>query len=67
MKITRICPFTNQINVRDIPITEAQMDRWLGGLELIQDVMPELSADDREFMISGITPEMWEKTFGGEE
>ncbi len=30
----------------------------------IQDAMPTVSADDREFIISGISPKGWEQTFG---
>lgn len=33
---------------------------------LLQLIFPELSADDREFLISGITPEEWEAEFGPE-
>jgi len=31
---------------------------------LIQDAMPFLDVDQREFIISGLTPEMWEEYFG---
>lgn len=30
---------------------------------LVQDVFPHLSNTEREFLISGITPEIWNKTF----
>ncbi len=33
----------------------------------LQLIFPELSADDREFLISGITKEEWEAEFGPEE
>ena len=29
----------------------------------IQGIFPELSNEDREFLISGITPEEWDATF----
>lgn len=32
--------------------------------ELIQDAMPSVSPDDREFLISGMSPEGWKQTFG---
>lgn len=32
---------------------------WYEG-EYIQNVMPELSADDKEFLLSGLTPYGWE-------
>lgn len=31
---------------------------------LIQDAFPNLSKDEREFLISGISKEGWEETFG---
>jgi hypothetical protein len=35
---------------------------------LIQDAFPHLSADEREFLLNGTTPEMWNEIFkGGEE
>jgi hypothetical protein len=39
---------------------------WEGG-ELIQNVMPELSPEEREFLISGITPKEWDEYYGKEE
>lgn len=63
MQITRKSPFSGKINTREIAVTEEQLLRWERG-ELIQNVMPNLSADDREFIMTGITPEEWEETFG---
>jgi hypothetical protein len=42
-----------------------QISRWRTG-ELIQDAMPNLSADDREFIKTGITPEEWNKYVEGQ-
>ena len=39
------------------------VERWVAG-EHIQIVMPYLSADDRELLISGTSPEAWDKIFG---
>ncbi len=33
----------------------------------IQDAMPTVSKDDREFLMSGISGEGWKQMFGGEE
>jgi hypothetical protein len=33
----------------------------------IQAAFPKLSADDREFLISGTSPEGWDQLFGKEE
>ena len=35
--------------------------------KFVQDAFPRLNADEREFLISGMTPEKWEETFGPEE
>lgn len=40
----------------DLDITHEQLDRWRRG-ELIQKAMPNLSDAEREFMITGMTPE----------
>lgn len=56
MIILRKSPVTGKMNKREIEITEEQYHSWENG-ELIQDVMPNLSDDDREFIISGCTPE----------
>lgn len=44
------------------PVSRQALDQWLNGA-LIQIAFPDLSSDDREFLISGITPETWGKTF----
>ena len=31
----------------------------------IQEIFPELSNEDREFLMTGITPEEWAAAFGG--
>ena len=49
---------TGNITTREIPVTDEQLAQWSQGA-LIQDVMPDVSADDREFIKTGITPEEW--------
>lgn len=63
MKITRTSMFTGITRTLDLPITEEQLARWNGG-ELIQNAMPELSADQREFVMTGVTAEEWDAEFG---
>jgi len=63
MIITRTSPFSGKENTRDIDVSEAAMERYSYGM-LIQDAMPNVSADDREFIMTGITPEEWDNTFG---
>lgn len=62
MKITRESTLTGVTRTLDIDVTQEQFNRWQSG-SYIQDAMPHLSADDREFLISGITPDEWKKAF----
>lgn len=63
MIITRVSPFSGKVNSKEIPVTKEQLARWDAG-ELIQNAMPNISADDREFIMTGITSEEWKATFG---
>ena len=60
MQITKQCMLTGDTNTMEIDVTQDQLDAWTNGM-LIQDAMPDLTADHREFLISGTTPEMWSK------
>ena len=45
---------------------EASYNAWKSGM-LIQEAFPTLNADQREFLMTGITPEEWTQKFGEEE
>lgn len=66
MKIVKTSPFTGRQNTMDLPITSEQIERWQNG-ELIQNAFPNLTPDEREFLMTGITPEDWNGIFGTEE
>lgn len=57
---------TGKTHELEIDITPEQLKRWQGG-ELIQNVCPHLSAEDREFLINGSTKEEWDKFFPKED
>lgn len=59
MNITRKSILTGTVSTREIDVTRDQIVAWERG-ELIQDAMPHLFPDDREFLMTGITPEQWE-------
>lgn len=67
MKITRISPLTGDTNTMDLPITEEDYNTWADGKALIQNAFPHLSADQREFILSGLMPEEFEKFLGPED
>ena len=66
MLVVRKSILTGIVRKRDLDITEAQFEAWQNGA-LIQDVMPQLSVADREFLINGVTDEEWRQTFGEED
>jgi len=66
MLITRTSAFTGKKNQMELDVTEAQIARWQGG-EYIQDAMPQLTVDEREFIMTGTTPEEWAAAFPEEE
>ena len=66
MQITRISNLTGATHTRDLDVTADMLLEWESGA-LIQSVMPHLSADDREFIMTGITPEEWDAAFPEEE
>lgn len=65
MKIQKRSKLSGKIREMDIPVTTEQLEAWMNG-ELIQDVMPNISADEREFLMTGVTPEEWDSVFSDE-
>jgi len=49
---------TNKVHIREIDVTREQVENWQGGM-LIQEAMPNLSIDDREFLMTGATADEW--------
>jgi len=66
MQITRTSMFSGKANTLDLNVTAEQVAAWQGGV-LIQDAMPQLSNDEREFLKTGVTPQEWNEMFGEEE
>jgi hypothetical protein len=65
--VTRVSQFTGKVNSMQLPVCYSQIVNWLDGLGLIQDVMPDLSPDQREFLMTGMTPLEWTNMFGDDE
>jgi len=49
-----------------VTVTLAEYHRWQGG-ELIQEVWPKLTGEEREFIRMGFTQAEWESIFSDEE
>jgi hypothetical protein len=63
MTITKTSPLTGNINTMDMDVSEEQIAAWQGGV-VIQRAMPNLTPDEREFLMTGYTPEDWKEIFG---
>jgi len=63
MKIAKQSPLTGDFNTMDLPVTQEQLDRWKKGRELIQNVFPHLTKEQREFLMTGYTPADWAVIF----
>ena len=62
MIITRQSILSKKISTMDIDVSHEQIALWEGGM-LIQNAMPNLCEDEREFIMTGITPEEWDSAF----
>jgi hypothetical protein len=63
MKVSRTCIITGKTNTLDIDITAEQLAAVEAGA-VIQDIMPNVSRAEREFIKTGITPQKWRALFG---
>ena len=59
MIIIRKSMLSGNVSSMDISVTEDQLAKWQAGA-LIQNVMPNLSDSEREFILTGITPAEWD-------
>lgn len=65
--IKRTSPFTGKVNEMKMNVTLAEIEEWQHGDRTIQEMLPNLSVDEREFLITGITPAEWDKYVLGED
>ena len=67
IELTRKSDFTGKINSVVLNTTEKQIDDYFEGKGYIQTIFPDLSAEEREFIKTGCTPDEWKNIFGEEE
>lgn len=67
MKICKISPYTGEMCCLEINVDESKYKNWLATPRserpLIQNAFPELTANEREFIMTGITPNDWREIF----
>lgn len=66
MRITRKSIITGVERTLDLPVSQSQWVAYTLGAS-IQNAMPHLSADEREFILTGVTKEEWDAALGPEE
>ena len=62
--IQTICPHCGKVTYLDVPFLNYLA--YMEG-EPIHECFPELSADEREMLISGVCPTCWDEMFPPEE
>jgi len=67
-EVHRESPVSGEWNIMILGIPAMRVEKYYLGLEdgLIQDIFPELSASEREFILTGMTSEDWDETFADE-
>lgn len=66
--LTRSSTLTGDYNSVVLPTTADKLYAWYRGEEtFIQDFFPELNADEREFVLNGITSQEWDSLWGSDD
>lgn len=67
MIVERKSIITGQLNLMAIDVDPVKLETWdntpKNSRPLVQEAFPELNAEEREFILSGITPEEWLEIF----
>mgnify|MGYP003115974502 FL=1 len=61
-EIERTSPLTGRVNTMEISMEPADFQSWKNG-ELIQNALPYLTPDEREFIKTGIYANEWDDLF----
>ena len=63
LTFTKMCQVTKE--EYSVRVEKEDFMKWKALKMYVQDAFPYLSADEREFLLSGITPHEWEECMGG--
>jgi hypothetical protein len=70
MLVTKVSQLSGLSHTLDVDVTQEQLDRIecrRENGELIQNIVPHLPKELREFVMTGITPEEWNEMFAENE
>ena len=62
MIITKTSTMTGLTNTMELDVTQQQIEQWEGGM-LIQNAMPNLTPEERDFILFGCTSEEWTEAY----
>ena len=68
VRVTLTSMLTGKANAMHLPTSVGKIKQFLThrkDCDLVQDMFPELSVDQREFLMTGITPDEWKEMTGG--
>lgn len=63
MLITRTSQATGVVRTMDLPVTDEQLITLATTNALVQDIFPDLTDSQREFIMTGITDDEWDEIF----
>ena len=66
MKVTQWSQFSGKEYTMELDIDQSQWDEWTSPVRYrkVQEIFPNLSEGEREFLLTGATPEEWELMWG---
>lgn len=64
--VRKFSQFTGKLNSMQLPVTKERLLAWANSTALVQDEFPDLTPDQREFLLTGSTPEEWNEFVGPE-
>lgn len=66
MLVRRTSQISGKVHEMELSITHEQVIDFQCGA-LVQDAFPNLTPAEREFILTGITPEEWDDVFGNDD
>jgi hypothetical protein len=70
MQITNISQLSGKEHTMELDVTIEQLERFENRREngeYVQTIFPNLTKEEREFLLTGITPIEWNEMFGSPE
>ncbi len=69
MQITNVSQLTGIEHTMELDVTQEQLDEFCSGhpRRKVQHIFPNLKSDEREFLMTGITSDEWNKMFPPDE